>query len=108
MIISIKLFLNCLEKGTGFSFSTSLKTGPGFTGFTSRLQQATWVPPTQREMLNEVPPGLNSRDFEGAGLEREVEEGLPCVVTEQQRNFICEHKRCAGPCAGCFLGLFED
>lgn len=60
MIISIKLFLNCLEKGTGFSFSTSLKTGPGFAlALPPGYNRPPGFPPTQREMLNEAPPGLN-------------------------------------------------
>lgn len=61
------------------------------TGFTSRLQQTTWVPTHPAWNANEVPPGLN-KDKGRRGKWRGY-----CAVTEQQSNLYLEHKRCAGP-----------
>lgn len=58
MIFSNFFFFNCQEGGIGFSYSTSLKTGPGFaSAFPPDYNRPPRFLLSQREMVNGAPPG---------------------------------------------------
>ena len=55
-------FFNCQERGIGFSYSTSLKTGPGFAlAFPPDYNRPPRFLLPQREMVNGAPPGAELR-----------------------------------------------